>query len=164
MRNLIVVAFLEPVFEGLEFPRNGWPLHITLVKFDVDDAVAGRVAALMDHPVRAALGSAVTVGGGAAFGRGGSIPVSLIRPSAALQDLHESLVTAAGSLSGRISTPGYTMAGYRPHVSHRGPGPREGEVLVLDRIALVDMAPDGQHATRRVLQLWHHGCPEPAAP
>ena len=35
MRNLIAVAFVEPVAEGLEFPRDDWPLHITLVKFDV---------------------------------------------------------------------------------------------------------------------------------
>jgi 2'-5' RNA ligase superfamily len=169
MRNLIVVAFLDPVTEGMEFPRDGWPLHITLVKFDVvdhlastdddgggaGDALAARVAGFMDAPVRAALGSTVTVGGEAGFGRGGSIPVSLIRPNAALQSLHEALVGAVAALPGRIATPGYTMAGYRPHVSHRGEkAPGTGEQLLLDRVALVDMAPDGGHATRRVLRLW----------
>ncbi|MET3810050.1 hypothetical protein ABIB14_001147 [Arthrobacter sp. UYEF3] len=173
MRNLIVVAFLEPVTEGLDFPRDGWPLHITLVKFDVveplasgagdndDDAdwdrdvLAARVAGLMGAPVRGALGSTVTVGGEAGFGRGNSIPVSLIRPSPALQSLHEALVEVVEALPGRIATPGYTMAGYRPHVSHRGArAPRAGGQLVLDRIALVDMAPDVGHATRRVLRLW----------
>lgn len=181
MRNLIVVAFLEPVTEGMEFPRDAWPLHITLVKFDVVDplpadaadgdydvggngagvtAVAGdrlasQVAARMDAPVRAALGSAVTIGLEAGFGRAGSIPVSLIEPSAPLQTLHEALVGVVAALPGRIATPGYTMAGYRPHVSHRGgKGPRAGGQLALDRIALVDMAPDGGHATRRVLRLW----------
>ncbi|MCX6498522.1 MAG: 2'-5' RNA ligase family protein [Arthrobacter sp.] len=169
MRNLIVVAFLEPVTEGMDFPRDDWPLHITLVKFDVvdhqaagdgesdaaRDVLADRVAGLMDAPVRAALGSAVTVGSGAGFGRRGSIPVSLILPSPALQSLHEALVGVVEALPGRIATPGYTMAGYRPHVSHRGDkAPRAGGKLVLDRIALVDMAPDGGHATRRVLSLW----------
>lgn len=181
MRNLIVVAFLEPVTEGMEFPRDAWPLHITLVKFDVadqapaddgaeqppdvdvadqppavvGDALAARVAALMEAPARAALGRTVTVGGEAGFGRGGSVPVSLIEPSAPLQTLHEALVRAVETLNGRIATPGYTMAGFRPHVSHRGEkAPRAGGQLVLDRIALVDMAPDGGHATRRVLALW----------
>ena len=187
MRNLIVVAFLEPVAEGMEFPRNAWPLHITLVKFDVAgpltgagaggtnpreepgpspaqegagaqgprDALAAAVAGLMDAPVRAALGSTVTVGGRAGFGRGGSIPVSLIEPNARLQRLHEALVDVAEALPGRVSTPGYTCAGYRPHVSHRGEkAPLDGEHLVLDQIALVDMAPDGGHASRRVLKLW----------
>jgi len=172
MRNLIVVAFLEPVVEGMDFPRDRWPLHITLVKFDLvdrpapeggggtraggaGDALAATVAGLMDAPVRAALASAVTVGGMAGFGRGGSIPVSLIEPNAALQRLHEALVDVVEALPGRISTPGYTLSGYRPHVSHRGEQvPLPGEQLVLDRIALVDMAPDGGHASRRVLKLW----------
>jgi hypothetical protein len=182
MRNLIVVAFLEPVTEGMEFPRDAWPLHITLVKFDVVeplpadagageydadalggaagtavawDMLASQLAGRMDAPVRAALGSAVTVGPEAGFGRSGSIPVSLIEPSAPLQALHEGLVGVVEALPGRIATPGYTMAGYRPHVSHRGgTAPRAGGHLVLDRVALVDMAPDGGHATRRVLRLW----------
>jgi len=181
MRNLIVVAFLEPVTEGMEFPRDAWPLHITLVKFDVvdqpptadgaaqlpadaatdavapaaGDALAARVAGLMDAPARAALGTTVTVGGEAGFGRGGSVPVSLIEPNAPLQTLHEALVGVVEALPGRIATPGYTMAGFRPHVSHRGEkAPRAGGQLVLDQIALVDMAPDGGHATRRVLTLW----------
>ena len=117
--------------------------------------LATRVAGLMDAAVRAALGSTVTVGNEAGFGRGGSIPVSLIAPSTALQGLHEALVEVVQDLPGRVATPGYTMAGYRPHVSHRGEAaPRAGEQLALDRIALVDMAPDGEHATRRVLRLW----------
>jgi len=172
MRNLIVVAFLEPVAAGMEFPRDAWPLHITLVKFDVvapppegdrgeaapavaGDALAARVAALMDAPVRAALGCTVTVGSEAGFGRGGSVPVSLIEPSAPLQALHEALVRVVEALPGRVATPGYTMAGFRPHVSHRGgKAPRAGDHVELDRVALVDMAPDGGHATRRLLRLW----------
>ncbi|MDQ0754647.1 2'-5' RNA ligase family protein [Arthrobacter sp. B3I4] len=175
MRNLIVVAFLEPVTEGTDFPREAWPLHITLVKFDVvdplppgdgdseggadgeghRDPVVETVAGLMDAPVRAFLGSSLTVGGGAGFGRGGSVPVSLIEPSAALQHLHEALVDVVEALPGRVSTPAYTRSGYRPHVSHRGgKAPLAGEKLVLNRVALVDMAPDGGHASRRVLKLW----------
>ena len=179
MRNLIVVAFLEPVVEGLEFPRDDWPLHITLVKFDVverqrprvegvpdapaaptaervpGDPLAERIAALMDAPVAAALGSPMTIGAEAGFGRTGSVPVSLIEPSGALQTLHEALVQIVAALPGRIPTPGYTLGGYRPHVSHlREKRLSAGDVIALDRIALVDMAPDGGHASRRVLRLW----------
>lgn len=185
MRNLIAVAFLEPVTEGLEFPRDDWPLHITLVKFDVvaqetgpgaapetspeaspgdvpeaapADALAERIATLMEAPVAAALGSRVTVGFEAGFGRGESIPVSLIEPSEPLQGLHKALVRMVAELPGRISTPGYTLESYRPHVSHLGEKRfNEGDVVVLDRIALVDMAPDGEHATRRILRLWTPG-------
>src|SRR6476469_6234667 len=75
MRNLIVVAFVEPVTEGMEFARDAWPLHITLVKFDVvgqpregdvrgahndgdaaavaGDGLDARVTAVVDAPARA---------------------------------------------------------------------------------------------------------------
>ena len=175
MRNLIAVAFVEPVAEGLEFPRDDWPLHLTLVKFDVvkagvvepgqetraepaprtppaaGDPLAGHIAALMADPVAAALGCRISVGGEAGFGRAGSIPVNLIEPN-------DELVRIVDQLPGRISTPAYTLEGYRPHVSHHGDKRlRQGDTFALDRIALVDMAPDGGHATRRILKLWTVG-------
>jgi len=192
MRNLIAVAFVEPVAEGLEFPRDDWPLHLTLVKFDVakfdvaksdavqsdvvephhkagrerepgappesGDPLAEQIATLMSGPVAAALGSQLRVGGEAGFGRAGSIPVNLIEPSEQLQILHNELVRIVEQLPGRISTPAYTLEGYRPHVSHHGDKRlRQGQTFALDRVALVDMAPDGGHATRRILKLWTDG-------
>lgn len=159
MRNLILVAFVEPVADGLVFPRTEWPLHITLVRFDVggpDSAdAAERIASLAEGPATAALGARLTVGEDAGFGRYGSVPVNLIQPQPDLQALHEQLVAAVGSLGGTILTPAHTMSGYRPHVSHHG-GKRldPGDGVVLDRIALVDMAPDGDRTVRRILRLW----------
>jgi 2'-5' RNA ligase superfamily len=159
MRNLIFVVFVEPVAEGQVFLRTDWPLHITLVRFDVEtpDSAdpAERIAALSEAPAIAALGAALTTGQDAGFGRNGSVPVSLIQPQKDLQTLHEQLVGAVGSLGGKILTPGHTLSGYRPHVSHHGDKRlNPGDAVVLDRIALVDMAPDGDRTVRRVLRLW----------
>jgi hypothetical protein len=156
VRNLIFVAFVEPVADGLVFPRSEWPLHITLVRFDVGtDVLAERVAALAAPPAAAALGAALTVGEDAGFGRNGSVPVNLIQPQPDLQALHEQLVSAVNSLGGKVLTPAHTMSGYRPHVSHHGDKRlNPGDTAVLDRIALVDMAPDGDRTVRRVLRLW----------
>lgn len=171
LRNLIFVAFVEPVADGAVFLRTDWPLHITLVRFDAgtrDGAdPAGRVAALAEGPAKAALGERLTVGADAAFGRNGSVPVSLVKPNTTLQALHEALVGAVTAVDGRILTPRHTMAGFRPHVSHHGPPGgavkrlNPGDAVVLDRVALVDMAPDGDHTIRRVLRLWSRG-PEAA--
>lgn len=160
-----MVAFLEPVTEGLQFPREDWPLHVTLAKFDVvgpesepapvPDLLARRIAGAMEPLVEAALGARIVAGAEAGFGRAARTPVTLILPSGPLQELHEALIRVVAAVPGRISTPAHTLAGYRPHVTHRGDKRvREGEVLILDRIALVDMAPDGGHATRRVLRVW----------
>ena len=175
MRNLILVAFTEPVSDGLVFPRDDWPLHITLVRFDVDmrsgDAVTGvdggnddggqgagladRIAGLIDQPVRAALGARLIIGEDAGFGRQESVPVSLVEPSRPLQELHESLVGSVTELPGRVPTPHHILDSYRPHVSHHGDKrPQPGDVVVLDRVSLVDMAQDGNHSVRRILHLW----------
>jgi hypothetical protein len=156
VRNLIFVAFVEPVADGLLFPRSEWPLHITLVRFDVGtDVLADRMAALAAPLAAAALGAGLTVGEDAGFGRNGSVPVNLIQPQPDLQALHEQLVNAVDSVGGKVLTPAHTMSGYRPHVSHHGDKRlNPGDTLVLDRIALVDMAPDGDRTVRRVLRLW----------
>lgn len=159
MRNLIFVAFVEPVADGQVFPRTDWPLHITLVRFDVGSTesadVAGRVAGLAEAPAAAALGAGLWVGEDAGFGRNGSVLVSLVSPDPALQTLHEALVQAVTAVDGRILTPRHTLSGYRPHVSHHGDRRlHQGDAVVLDRVALVDMAPDGDHTIRRVLRLW----------
>ena len=168
MRNLIFVAFVEPVAEGQVFPRTDWPLHITLARFDVkfdagtqDGAdVAERIAGLAEDAATAALGAGLTVGKDAAFGRNGSVPVNLVQPHPALQELHERLVQVVADAGGRILTPHHTLTGYRPHVSHQATtasGEKRlhpGDAVVLDRVALVDMAPDGDHTVRRVLRLW----------
>jgi hypothetical protein len=157
-RNLIFVAFVEPVADGLVFPRSEWPLHITLVRFDVGSPAGAdpteRVAGLAAPHALAALGAGLTVGEDAGFGRNGSVPVNLIQPQPDLQALHEQLVAAVGRLGGTILTPAHTMSGYRPHVSHHGDKRlNPGDAVVLDRIALVDMAPDGDRTVRRILKL-----------
>ena len=163
IRNLIFVAFVEAVAEGRVFPRTEWPLLFTLVRFDVKFDVgspagadpADPIARLAEGPAAAALGAPLTMGEDAAFGRNGSVPVNLVEPHPALQTLHEQLVQAVSDVGGRILTPAHTLAGYRPHVSHHGTKRfHPGDAVVLDRVALVDMAPGGDHTIRRVLRLW----------
>lgn len=156
MRNLIVVAFIESVAVGQEFLRSDWPLHLTLVRFDVrNDGDTARYAALAEMPVKQALGTVLAVGGDDRFGRQGSVPVSLVEADPALQALHDSLVQAVEQVPGRVASPHHTRRNFRPHVSHRGDKClNRGDAVVLDRVALVDMAPDGNHTIRRILELW----------
>lgn len=159
MRNLIWVAFTEPVHPGLVFPRSDWPLHITLLRFDVGPELSADVddvlADLAEAPVKGALGTRLRVGEEAGFGHLGSIPVSLIEHNPLLQGLHDELVEAAVSNGARIATPNYVLEHYRPHISHHdGKRPKPGDAVVLDQVALVDMAPDGNHTIRRILRLW----------
>lgn len=156
-----MVVFTEDVAEGLVFPRDDWPLHITLLRFDLDSSADGmpdavrHLTELAAAPVAGALGAELTVGTDGKFGRQGSIPVSLVDHHPLLQGLHEELFDAVAELGGNVATPHHTLAGYRPHISHHnGKRPHEGDAVLLDRVALVDMAPGGEHTIRRVLKLW----------
>lgn len=159
MRNLILVVFVEAVADGLVFPRTDWPLHITLLRFDVepseDGDVAERLGELVTTPVRGALGTMLTIGPDDGFGHQGSIPVSLVERHPILQGLHEELFDAVAQVGGKVATPHYVLDHYRPHISHHdGKRPKPGDAVVLDQIALVDMAPGGNHTIRRILKVW----------
>ncbi|OFI39091.1 hypothetical protein BIU82_15715 [Arthrobacter sp. SW1] len=161
MWKLVMVVFTEEVAEGLVFPRDDWPLHITLLRFDLESPpeapsdVVHHLAERAAAPVKGALGAELTVGADERFGRQGSIPVSLVEHHPLLQGLHEELFDAVAELGGNVATPHHTLAGYRPHISHHnGRRPHEGDAVLLDRVALVDMAPGGNHTIRRVLKLW----------
>jgi hypothetical protein len=156
MRNLIMVAFVEPVAEGQVFLRTEWPLHITLVRFDLrNDDDTARFAAHAEVPAKQALGTVLTVGADDRFGYRGSVPVSLVEADPALQALHDSLVQLVEELSGRVASPHHTRRHFRAHVSHHGEKrANPGDAVVLDQIALVDMAPDGDRTIRRILALW----------
>jgi hypothetical protein len=138
MRNLIWVAFTEPVQPGLVFPRGDWPLHITLLRFDVGTEVSADVAdvlaGLAEAPVKGALGTELIVGDEAGFGHMGSTPVSLIKHNPLLQGLHEELVGAANGDGWTESLPRTTSSNTIGRISHittaSAPSPETSSCLI----------------------------------
>ena len=62
------------------------------------------------------------------------------------------LVTAPEGQGIEFDAPGYSGAGYRPHVTVARHGRfREGDRLQLDQVALVDMSPNGVDGSRMVV-------------
>ncbi|MBV1779267.1 2'-5' RNA ligase family protein [Paeniglutamicibacter sp. ABSL32-1] len=148
----VLVAFVVPARAGLVFPRSGWPLHITLVRFDTRES-AEVVRARLDGVLPARLGFGVRVGPDAQFGRDGSVPVSLVEPEPALQRLHTAALEALGE---QVHLPGARHNGpnYRPHVTHADTRLRPGDRVQIRQAALVDMRPDNDPRLRRVLAVW----------
>lgn len=162
MHSYVVVALL-PAPSALGVPSVGdsfassrWPLHITLsTNFDIDaepDAVAlpvEQVAAC--HP-------AIWVCGGerAMFGSRGTTEVTLIEPREPVAALHAALAARLDLEGARFLYPEHMGDGYRPHATvQRTPAGtarlNTGQRLLLDAIALVDRAPDGDRHLRRVV-------------
>lgn len=152
MGAFVLVAFVVPVQAGLAFPRSGWPLHITLVRFDTRET-AEAVRSRLDGVLPARLGFGVRIGADAQFGRDASVPVSLVESEPALHRLHTAALEALGP---QAHLPGaqHNRSNYRPHVTHAGERLRPGDQVRIRQAALVDMRPDNDPRLRRVLAVW----------
>ncbi|MFL4474461.1 2'-5' RNA ligase family protein [Paeniglutamicibacter sp. MACA_103] len=148
----VLVAFVVPVQAGLVFPRSGWPLHITLARFDTRET-ADAVYARLDGVLPERLGFGVRIGPDAQFGRDASVPVSLVEPEPALHRLHTAALEALGP---QVHLPGaqHNRSNYHPHVTHAAKRLRPGDEFRVRQAALVDMRPDNDPRLRRVLAVW----------
>ncbi|WP_077488944.1 2'-5' RNA ligase family protein [Sinomonas mesophila] len=141
LHPFVVVAFVEPAPVGERFSKRHWPLHVTLLRFDMAPeaalaAAAGAFASFQPVTVR--------VGRDADFGYRGRVRVSLVDPHPDLAELHERIRSAVADADGRIHSPQHTGRGFRAHITvQNGRRVAEGEELVLGAMTLVDMAPDG---------------------
>ncbi|GAB4098352.1 2'-5' RNA ligase family protein [Sinomonas halotolerans] len=137
----VAVMFVEPAPVGERFGKRHWPLHVTLLRFDLaPDAALAAASGAFAHlePVRA------QVGHDADFGFRGRVRVSLVEAVPGLRALHESLLESVGGAGGYIHSTHHTGDGFRPHVTMQGERRvHEGDTLRLDSVSLVDMAPGG---------------------
>lgn len=147
MPRFVVVLPITPLAVGERFLTRDWPLHVTIVP--VFTAGAG-----LEQITDALRGSrlSVTGAGEERFGRGNSIRVTVIEPSADILSLHRTLLDALAPLNPTFDDPNFVGDGYRPHVTRRAfGGVDEGELLELTQLAVVDMTPDQPERMRRVL-------------
>lgn len=118
MPRFVVVALLEPLAVGDEFPRRRWPMHVTVsTNFDLDagdDAVAGLLAPVVADTRR----FTASPGESAGFGARGDVPVALAEPGERWRALHDALVRAIRDAGGRMVHPQWGDA-YRPHAAER---------------------------------------------
>lgn len=154
----VAVAFVEPTGVGQRFGKRHWPLHVTLLRFDMAPEAALTAASgafSCCEPLR------VRIGHDAAFGYRGRVQVSLVEHGAGLQALHERILKAVAAGGGRIHSPHHTGRGFRPHVSVQGERRvHPGQAVLLGGVSLVDMAPDGDAEWRMPIGEWGQGTSE----
>ena len=126
------------------FRASEWPLHATIVPpFETDldaDAVAALVPQVQPIPV---------VGGERArFGARRTVPVTVLRDSLPLQELHTALVEGLEAAGVELRDQRHLKSGYRAHVSdQQAHAFHPGQRALIDEIAVVDREP---HGMRRV--------------
>jgi hypothetical protein len=148
MPRFVVVLPLQPLSPGDRFTTRDWPLHVTIVPVFTSTATAPDVAALLEVALPAVT---IVAGPDEGFGPKNALPVTVVRPSAELDALHRSLVDALAPIAPQFQHPGYTLDGYRAHITvKRSFRAVEGERYRLEQLALVDMQP-GQELGMRVV-------------
>lgn len=151
----VAVAFVEPTGLGQRFGKRHWPLHVTILRFDMAPEAALAAASGAMSASGGVLPVEVRIGEDADFGYRGRVRVSLMEPSPGLQALHDRFRDAVAGAAGRIHSPQHTGAGFRPHVTVQGERRvRAGEAVRLESVSLVDMAPGGDTEWRVPLAQW----------
>lgn len=144
--SLVVVAPIDGIQD--EFDGRDWPLHVTVTtnfetSLNADDVIDRIAACAVMAPFTAVPGA------DRQFGPDLNIPVVLIHSPDEFAELHHTLVEA---LDGTVEwlTPQYLRENYRPHCTVIR-GRRMSAAAIIDRLVLVDNAPDGDPSRRRVL-------------
>jgi 2'-5' RNA ligase len=137
--SLILVHFVEQQLEGWSFPREHWPLHITLVPwFSVVDAeaVLRSLARVADEttPFR------LRVGGQEQFGVHGEVSVNIIANQELVKALHVKLVETLAEADTAYHEQRYMGQRFLAHITRHaidGRHSSEGEEIQVNDFHLV---------------------------
>lgn len=148
-----IVAFLDDVALETEFDAGELPLHVTLLGPSETEADLGQVEAAVDAALAQFAPFEVEGGDEELFGPRRDVEVTLVEHDGDLAAAHLELLAQLRQLDGvRVANPEYVGRGYRPHVTATADERIErGERFELDAIAILDLAPDGDRARRRVV-------------
>jgi hypothetical protein len=149
MSQYVLVAPLARLEVGDGFSMSAWPLHVTIVPNFSTTLPKGDVSSVFSAPTPA---MDVVVGREDLFGPRNNVRVSVVEHSEKLALLHARFVADLLGLGVVFDNPEYLGAGYRPHITAtKRARAGEGDILHLDQLALVDMAPRGDSGHRVVV-------------
>lgn len=152
MSRLVVVLPLSPLRDGDSFAVQDWPLHITVLPPFRTDAAPSEIGAAIASAASAQTAVTAIAGRDERFGRGKSVPVTVVVENEALALLHQTLVDAVRPFAASPDEPAFTSPGFRPHITIKHNGRvHEGDEFSLAQLALVDMAPKSAPGGRAVL-------------
>lgn len=144
-----LVSFLEPLVIGTEFSMSNWPLHITLADvfaIEINAAIEQRLEDLfINHP-----SLNVVAEGNTTLGQ---TNVVLIKKSNQLDYLHHQIIDLLELNRAKFNNPEYTREGFLPHSTIQSSKRlREGDIVEISTVSLVDMFPEGNWQQRKILK------------
>ncbi len=144
-----ILAFLQPKIVGDEFQMTEWPLHVTLA-----DVFAINMTEDLKAALRTLLTNELAVSTKASRDTTlGETSVVLLEKNKALLSLHTRIIDLLQSHGAIFNSPEFTRDGFLPHCTiQKSARLREGDVVTISTISLIDMFPDRDWTKRKVLQ------------
>lgn len=146
-----IIIPLEPVSEGTEYEFTDWPLHITLASvFAVDDKgaeISNKLQELLlgQHEFNTSADSEDW------FGPDKSVGVMKIKFTLELQELYSKIHQLLIDMKVEFNEPQYEGKGFIPHSAYQKTSRlRAGDEIIISKVALIDMFPNGNGYKRRV--------------
>lgn len=149
-----IIALLEDKKEGFEYASNSWPLHVTIadtfaVEWNEND-LSTKLAELISKktPVTGVADHDEF------FGANQGVQVTLLDMSKELVQLHYDVIALLKSCGAVFNDPQYVEEGFRAHATVQ-PHARLtlGETIIMTKIAVVDMFPNGDPYQRKILKI-----------
>lgn len=148
-----IIALIEPIKEGTEFPAANFPLHITLVGVFAISYDGKTMAEMMSDLVKQQQPITVRVEEPAMFGPEKTVEVMQIEKSPELVDLHYKLYDLLVKAGAVFNDPQFQADGFKPHstVIH-GQRLNTGDKVVIDSLSIIDLFPAGNGHRRKILK------------
>lgn len=150
-----IIAPLEPIQEGSEFPHTEFPLHITLMGVFAVDKNSQQLAIECSKELAHQQAFQVTAGPEAMFGPDKSVKVTTIQPSHELTDLHMRLYDWLVRAGAVFNDPQYQGSGFGPHSTvQKKARLLPGQQVTIGSLALIDLFPHGDGLQRKVTKIF----------
>jgi 2'-5' RNA ligase len=148
-----IIAPLETLEEGAEFPSSGWPLHVTLADTFAMERKQSNFDTKFEKLLIDQKKVEVVVGKDEFFGPEKQTHVMLLIPNQELITLHYAIVALLKQSGATFNNPEYNEAGFRPHSTVQ-PHARLhiGEQITIGSLCLIDMFPNEDPYQRKVLK------------
>lgn len=148
-----IIALIEPIDEGTEFPAANFPLHITLIGVFAIRYDGKTMAQMMDNLVKEQRPVRVRVEGPAMFGPHRDVEVMTIEKSNELVDLHLKLYDLLSKAGAVFNDPQFQAEGFKPHSTvSNGQRLKTGSIVTIDSLSIIDLFPGGDGQRRKILK------------
>lgn len=150
-----LISLIKHKDVGYEFPADNWPLHVTIAATFEVDWEKSKVEEQLEELCAATMTFDAKVLEDKYLGPPEKpVLVALVEKNSGLQKFHEEVIDILGSAGGIFKRPEHNRDNYIAHATvQKNSRLKEGDVININNLTLVDMFPGGNSYRRKILKI-----------